>query len=75
MKYITLTPAYGRDYKSKKEVESAFRDGMDFILHDFGSRWDGKPCSIRDFCGNEGTTFTLRYDKLRKVHTVTIGVE
>jgi hypothetical protein len=29
----TLTPAYGRDYKSKAEVLAAWNEGKDFILN------------------------------------------
>jgi hypothetical protein len=29
----TLTPAYGRDYTSKKEALQDWNDGKDFILH------------------------------------------
>jgi hypothetical protein len=28
---LTLTPAYGRDYKSKKAVVQDWEDGKDFI--------------------------------------------
>jgi len=66
----TLTPAYGRDYKSQAEVEADFRAGKDFILNDFMSQWDGKPCSIRDFPA--GTQITLRYKKKSNVIIVTI---
>ena len=31
---MTLTPAYGRDYKSKKEVIAAWEDGKDFVVAD-----------------------------------------
>lgn len=31
----TLTPAYGRDYKTKKEAIEAFEQGKDFTLNDF----------------------------------------
>lgn len=33
---MTLTPAYGREYKSKKEVEAALSEGKDFILQPEG---------------------------------------
>jgi len=62
----TLTPAYGRDYKSAKAAVGAYHSGADFIFHDPTSRWDGKPCSCRDFPGEE---VKLRYDNLRKVTT------
>ena len=57
----TLTPAYGRDYTSSYAAITAYRAGKDFILQDTTSRWDGKPCSIRDF-PNEPVV--LRYNNL-----------
>ena len=66
----TLTPAYGRDYRSAKAVTDDFLAGKDFILHDLQSRWDGKPCSIRDL--TPGTQVELRYAKLRRVTLVTV---
>ena len=58
----TLTPAYGRDYKSKKEVLKDFLDGKDFIYNDpFRQCY----CSIRDF--KPGDVVNLRYHKLTRV--------
>jgi hypothetical protein len=69
----TLTPAYGRDYKSRAEVISAFEAGKDFnlasLFHGSGyvSRTDFQP----------GDRVTLRYGQLRKVvgHVVKGGGE
>jgi hypothetical protein len=62
--YKTVTPAYGRDYKSKATVEKDFRDGKDFYLEP-----EHVLCSIRDF---EACTVNLRYNKLRSVHPVKV---
>lgn len=67
---ITVSPAYGRDYSSRDLALQAWSDGKDFILHDMSSPWDGKPCSIRDFPA--GTVVRVRYNKLRRVTSVTI---
>ena len=66
----TLTPMYGRDYKSKTDVENDFRAGKDFKLNDPTSRWDGKPCSIRDF--KTGESVTLRYKRLEECCIVKV---
>ena len=58
--FTTLTPAYGRDYKTAKEAMDAFDAGKDFVLNDATSRWHGKPCSKRDF--PEGADMKLRYN-------------
>lgn len=62
--HITLTPAYGRDYKSKAAVEKDFIDGKDFRICDMSSPDDGRYCSIRDF--KKGDKVTIRYSKLMK---------
>jgi len=58
---LTLTPSYGRDYKSKAAVESDFKAGKDFTIASVGP-YMGAQCSIRDLSGQ---TVTLRYNKLR----------
>jgi hypothetical protein len=62
-----LEPAYGRDYKSKADVEKAFREGKDF-LGDYQCGF--KPVGISDFA--TGAICNLRYSGNRKVHPVTI---
>lgn len=59
----TLVPAYGRDYKSRKEVEAAFEAGKDFQL---ASLFHGQGyVSKSDF--EAGDRVTLRYKSLREV--------
>lgn len=60
---MLVVPAYGRDYKSAKEAKADWKAGKDFIINDFFSPYDGKPCSIRD----TKDQVLIRYDKLRKV--------
>ena len=47
MKTAHLTPAYGRDYRSKKEILADLEADKDFIFHDISSPWDGSPCNAR----------------------------
>ena len=61
---IPLTPAYGRDYKNKKDCLADLVAGKDFILNDITNRYDGKPCSIRDL---KGQKVKVRYKGLREV--------
>jgi hypothetical protein len=65
----TLTPAYGRDYKSQLEVKSAFYAGKDFIIADFSHPYDGKPMNINDCSAG---TVSIRYSKLTKVCSVIV---
>ncbi len=65
--WIELTPAYGRDYKSKTAVEADFRAGKDFRGH-FGP--NETYTSIRDFA--PGVKVLLRYKRNTTVASVTV---
>lgn len=60
---ITLTPAYGRDYKSKKALLADFNAGKDFIINDIFHPYDGKPANKADLAGE---TLQFRYGNMRK---------
>lgn len=64
---MTLTPAYGRDYKSKAAVLKDFHENKDFIQQP-----DGRPINKEQVTA--GTLLQFRYGKLRKTfiifHTV-----
>jgi hypothetical protein len=65
---MTLTPAYGRDYKSKKAVLTDWNAGKDFIIQDILSPWCGKPANKEDLTGTKN--IVIRYDKNRKVMAI-----
>jgi len=69
---MTLVPAYGRDYKSKKEVEADWAAGKDFIVADAFSAWDGKPANRESFKG-ELASVNIRYARLTKVCVVKVS--
>ena len=56
-----LTPAYGRDYKSKAEVLAAWQARKDFIL-----ATTGQYCSIRDLKDLPNQVW-IRYRNLRMI--------
>lgn len=58
--FAEVLPAYGRDYKTMKEVQDDWRAGKDFIL-----AATSKYCSIRDQA--PGTQILLRYKALRNI--------
>jgi hypothetical protein len=64
---MTLTPAYGRDYKNAKSVRADFEQGKDFIVNDISSRYDGLPVNRPQLSGQ---TVTIRYNGLRSVVVV-----
>ena len=69
---MTLTPAYGRDYKSKKAAVADFNDGKDFTVRDITSRWDGKPANKSDLQAAGVRRVQIRYNKRRSVCVVEV---
>jgi len=65
---MTLTPAYGRDYKSAKAAKADWDNGKDFIIATFGDPWDGKPVN-KEQVGDD-SPINIRYNQLRKVTVV-----
>ena len=66
--YPTLTPAYGRDYKSAKAAREAFLGGADFVLHSYqGTTY----ANVNDLRAEYGAV-NIRYAKNRKVCVVRI---
>jgi len=63
--YLSLAPAYGRDYRSAKDAKESFLAGKNWIDAQSGSY-----CSVDDFAG--GVTVNLRYKKLRSVAVVKV---
>jgi hypothetical protein len=61
---LTLTPAYGRDYKSKGEVIEALHEGVEFIINEVGHRYNNKPCQIKELPDG---TIKVRWNSLRNV--------
>ena len=68
----TLTPAYGRDYKSIKEVKQAFDDNKDFIFNDLFHRFNGMNCNKEDLKKDGYKTVNIRYAKNTKVAVVKL---
>ena len=45
MKTIVIVPAYGREYRSKRDLLKDFDAGKDFKVSDALSIYNGKPCN------------------------------
>lgn len=70
MPNVTLVPAYGRDYKTAKALLADLNADKDFVVSDFFSSSDGKPCTPRrDFAGYRAT---FRYNGLAKIKVVML---
>jgi hypothetical protein len=71
MPYTNVVPAYGRDYKSQKEVQADWDANKDFRVEDYYSPKHGSYLNKIDkdkFIPDH--TITVRYDNQRKVYTV-----
>ena len=62
---ITLIPAYGRDYKSKKAVQEDLDNNKDFEVASLGQ--GGRYANASDLLNDNQVNVTIRYGKLRKV--------
>ena len=70
----TLTPAYGRDYKSKKDLIADLNKDRDFMCQasaSTGPMLRPVPVNLPQLSAG---THTVRYGKLRKVTTVQVKV-
>jgi len=65
---ITLIPAHGRDYKSKRDLMKDWTEGKDFQISDVSSPWNGSMTSRRD--KPKLGIVTIRYNKLRNIHII-----
>ena len=71
---VVLTPAYGRDYTSKAQVQADWDADKDFILNDFSSRWDGKPINRSQIESESGVRYVnIRFKKMRNVHVIRMA--
>jgi len=67
MNYLTLLPAYGRDYKSKKSVINDLNALKDFVISHTG-QYINKP----QFKELQISSFNVRYDQQRKIANINI---
>ena len=63
--YVTLTPAYGRDYKSQKEVLADWNADKDFMINCVMHPADGR--YINKSSAPKEDTYNIRYAKNTKV--------
>jgi hypothetical protein len=67
---MTVVPAYGRDYSSKKEVLSDWENNKDFQICDIMSQHDGSYINKQDAENYGVKQISVRYNKLRKVMVI-----
>jgi hypothetical protein len=65
---MILTPAYGRDYKSKKALLADFDAGKDFVTNPY----NGPSQYVNKVQIEKGTQIQFRYNKLQSIAVVTL---
>ena len=66
--FLTLLPAYGRDYKSKKLIIDDLNNNKDFL-----ESTSLKPINKQQFKELNISSFNVRYDQQRKITNIKIG--
>ena len=72
MTYMTLTPAYGRDYKSAKDVKADWDANKDFVIADIFGGNCGLPVNKEQLVG-KSITVNIRYANEAKVTVIKVG--
>ena len=69
-RYSSLTPAYGKDYKTAKEVLADWNKGADFIIHshDAPSQYFNKESAE----ALKPVTLNIRFNKITKLVVVEV---
>ena len=67
MIYYECVPAYGRDYRNKKDLLRDYHDGKDFQIVTV-SPDSGRYINKEQV--KEGMTLNIRYDQLRKIAVI-----
>lgn len=73
-KYIGMSPAYGRDYKSKGEVLEAVKANKDFVITDMGQN-DGQVANRESFSEEVPVCLKIRYKKLTQIVVIELKAD
>jgi hypothetical protein len=71
MRYLILQPAYGRDYKSKKDLLADWDAYKDFQINCFMHPDDGRYINKED-AEKTGGVFNIRYKNLTQVCVIKV---
>lgn len=69
---MTLIPAYGRDYTSKKAVLADFLADKDFLIADVHEPYYMKPVNRNQILQLNIRRVTIRYKRLRNLVVITL---
>jgi hypothetical protein len=71
---VTITPAYGRDYTSKKAVIADFEADKDFIIADFHNRDNGRYINKSGLVKAGYKAVNIRYKKMTQVAVISLFI-
>ena len=69
--YLVLVPAYGRDYKNRKQVEEDWEANKDFLIASIGPN-EGKYINKQDAIGAGLKSVKIRFDRLQNVTVIAL---
>ena len=67
---MTLTPAYGRDYKSRAAIITDLKAGKDFAYSAFGAGVRARPINLPQILETGVASISVRYAGSRKVAVI-----
>ena len=70
--YLSVRPAYGRDYRSKKSLLSDWDEGKDFIITNITHRDCGRYVNVTDLKKEGHVLVNARYNNLRNVCVIEV---
>lgn len=70
--FRTLTPAYGRDYRSRRDVELDLESGRDFLVSNVHDPHDGKPVNAEQLVELGFTHAMVRFNGMRRIAEVAL---
>jgi hypothetical protein len=69
---MTLTPAYGRDYATRKAVLEAFKADKDFVVADMFSGYTGRVVNRLDLIKGDVRSVNVRYKRNTQVAVIPV---
>lgn len=69
--FVTVTPAYGRDYKSAAAALKDWIADKDFLVQDITNFWDKKPIN-KSQADAAGYKINIRFNKLKNITAVGV---
>ena len=69
---LTLTPAYGRDYKTVLAVKTDWLKDRDFLVANLFHKYDGKPTNRQDCKAAGETSVMIRFNSLMKTTVIKL---